>query len=209
MVTSARRGRKRASGERGGELERFGDGRDDSDDSAGIGDEEGEVDDDMDDEEFGDFAMPYMETAPSGSQGPGGEAGNESATPSTDMEPAREKILLKPLPVHPSSSKFGTASASSFGSLWPFSSQGFSSGGKAKGEEGKKEGPEDGDNKGNEEESSAVLSEEPLELGPDDVVIGEDGKRINRAVEAKRRTSIEDPDEDEEEMRLGAGAGAR
>ncbi len=131
--------------------ERFGDGRDDSDDS-----HEGE---DEDDEEFGDFAIP------------------DSAAGGGDRE--REKVLLKPLPVHPP-----PGGTSKFGGLWPFDSLGFGSKDK---EKGKEEGLGGGTKEDEDEE------EEPE-------VVGEDGNRVSRAIEAKRRTSIEDPDEDEEVM---------
>ncbi len=166
-------------------MERFGDGRDSSDESNGPGDEEDEVDEDIEDEEFGDFAMPEVE---------GNRDDGRSDEPVTGIDPAREKILLKPLPVHPTTSKTGV---SPFGSLWPFSSQGF--GGKEKKDEKEASGSErpaaahaaDGSN-----EEKAV-SEDPVEIEDPEAVVGEDGHKIDRAMEAKRRTSIEDPDEDD------------
>ncbi|KAK3688977.1 hypothetical protein B0T22DRAFT_375943 [Podospora appendiculata] len=158
-------------------VERFGDGRDDSDEE---GDEEDE-DDEIEDEEFGDFAMPEVEGGASGS---GGATGGLVS----GIDPAREKILLKPLPVHPNSLKTGS---SPFGSLWPFSSSGSAYGSKT------------GEEKGEEEkDKGAEITEEPIRLdlssgSESTVIVGEDGKKINRAVEAKRRTSIEDPDDDE------------
>ncbi|KAK3988852.1 hypothetical protein QBC44DRAFT_205771, partial [Cladorrhinum sp. PSN332] len=165
------------------ELERFGDGRDDTDDSDNPVDE-----DDIEDEEFGDFAMPEVGGTISG------------------IDPAREKILVKPLPVHPTPVK------SSFGSLWPFSTQGFGVS-KDKKEETLAEtsSTSAAASSGAADVSSTTISitEEPVELTKeeDDGVIGEDGKKINRAVEAKRRTSIEDPDEDGEEILVHRGAG--
>ncbi|KAK4185622.1 hypothetical protein QBC35DRAFT_389066, partial [Podospora australis] len=152
------------------EIERFGDGRDDTDDSDTHLDA-----DDIDDEEFGDFAMAEV--------GTGGGGGMVSG-----IDPAREKILVKPMALHP------VAVKSSFGSLWPFSNPGF--GLKEKKEEGDKTNDAAGSGS-----SSGGITEEPVELSKeeDDGVIGEDGKKINRAVEATRRTSIEDPDDDEGE----------
>jgi SIT4-associating protein SAP185/190 len=54
------------------------------------------------------------------------------------------------------------------------------------------------------------ITEEPLELGRGETagenVLDEDGKKVERAVEAKRRTSIEDPDDDDEgEVIVGRG----
>ncbi|KAK4224098.1 hypothetical protein QBC38DRAFT_27135 [Podospora fimiseda] len=167
------------------ELERFGDGRDDTDDSDNAVDE-----DDIEDEEFGDFAMPEVGGSISG------------------IDPAREKILVKPLPVHPAPVK------SPFGSLWPFSTQGF---GVSK--DKKEETPTETSSGSGATTSSAAdisstvvaITEEPVELSKeeDDGVIGEDGKKINRAVEAKRRTSIEDPDDDGEEIIVHKGAALR
>jgi hypothetical protein len=121
------------------------DGREDSDE------------DDDDDEEFGDFAMPEVDAAPTAS----------------DRGP--EKVLLKPVPVHPPAmgAAGGAGQKSAFGSLWPFTGQSFAT--------------KDIKDKANSSEPSAE----------EGVVIGEDGKRISRTVEAKRRTSLDDPDEDE------------
>lgn len=121
------------------------DGQDDSDE---------EEEDEDDDEEFGDFAMPEVEAAP------------------TAMATRSDKVLLKPLPVHPpaSGTTGGPGQKSAFGSLWPFTSQGF--GGGTKEEDGKERGEEEGEN---------------VEHGPG----------VMRAVEATSRTSIEDPDDEE------------
>lgn len=191
VVRTARRGgsKRGGGGNPGGSrsAEKFGDGRDSDDDSG----EEGEVDEDMDDEEFGDFAMP------------------EAGGPVTGIDPAREKVLLKPLPLHPATSKPG---GSSFGSLWPFSTQAFGVGirDKGKGEaeataEATTEAAGAADSGGSKDSDAAAeagepgpeISAEPLELEAGETVVGEDGKKIDRAVEAKRRTSIEDPDEDD------------
>lgn len=143
-----------------GEKERFGDGRDDSSDDR-------EDEDDEDDEEFGDFAMPDDAGAATAGTTGGGVGGD------------REKVLLKPLPVHPP-----PAGSSKFGSIWPFDQLGFGS---------KEKGREEGLGAG----VGAVGSEKPgAEEEPE--VVDEDGNKVSRAIEAKRRTSIEDPDEDEE-----------
>lgn len=201
VVRTAKRGgsKRGASGDAGrGSVERFGDGRDDSEES----DEEREVDDDdVDDEEFGDFAMPEAD---------GGRGSRSDAGIVTGIDPAREKVLLKPLPVHPAANKSG---GSPFGSLWPFSTQAFGTGTKDKekadDEEGEVVANTEGANAadGEKADTAPVISAEPLPLDADDAVVGEDGKKIDRAVEAKRRTSIEDPDEDDvvQESMVGRG----
>ena len=161
------------------ETERFGDGRDSSEGSDGPGEDE-----DMDDEEFGDFAMPEVD---------GGRSEKHSEDAVSGVDPSREKILLKPLPVHPSSSKTG---ASSFGSLWPFTAQAFG----IREKKDDKDQPETGKPAepladGGADEKMAA--EEAVEIGEAEAVVGEDGHKINRTVEAKRRTSIEDPDDDD------------
>ncbi|OIW25609.1 hypothetical protein CONLIGDRAFT_501143 [Coniochaeta ligniaria NRRL 30616] len=165
--------------------ERFGDGRDDdSDDSEGEGEDVG------DDEEFGDFAMPEVAAA-DGAAGAG--AGAEGKA---EGGVEREKEVLKPLPLHPAP---GRSSASPFGSLWPFSSQGF---GGITGGAKEKEKERDEGVKG-KEAGEPEITEEPLELGGEagegEGVLDEDGKKVERAVEATRRTSIEDPDDEEAE----------
>ncbi|KAK0669888.1 SIT4 phosphatase-associated protein-domain-containing protein [Cercophora samala] len=165
------------------EKERFGDGRDDSDDSDDRVNEE-----DMDDEEFGDFAMPEVQS---------------SGAMVSGIDPAREKILVKPMALHPSAAK------SSFGSLWPFGGQGF---GANKDKEKEQEKKTEVDQGASSSSSANAITEEPVELGKeeDEGVIGEDGQKINRAVEAKRRTSIEEPDDDDvggEEIIVHKGPG--
>jgi SIT4-associating protein SAP185/190 len=107
------------------------------------------------------------------------------------IDPAREAILVKPMAVHPTPLK---SSVSPFSSLWPFSSQGFGS--RDKKEETETAAPAEGG--ASAEMGIGGITEEPVELSAEEeAMISEDGKKINRAVEAKRRTSIEDPDEDE------------
>ncbi|KAK1760361.1 SIT4 phosphatase-associated protein-domain-containing protein [Echria macrotheca] len=167
MVRGSRRSNRRSIDKDTGRMERFGDGRDDSDDSDGRDDD---VEEDIEDEEFGDFAMPEATAAPTSLV--------------SGIDPAREKILLKPLPVHPSSVK-----TSSFSGLWPFSTQTF--------------GSKDKDAKRDETDLDKTPTQEKapeLPLVPQDdadEVVDEEGNKINRAVEAKSRTSIEDPDDDE------------
>jgi SIT4-associating protein SAP185/190 len=200
VVRSARRGG--GTKEENRTTERFGDGRDDDSE-----DSEGDADEVMDDEEFGDFAMPEVSAAPGegASAPPAGSGRAEGATDTssgvTGIDPAREKVLVKPLPLHPAANK---TSASPFGSLWPFSTQGFSMGGKEKEKDAPSSSKELTSTK-NEPE----ITEEPLELEAGEGVLSEDGKKIDRAVEAKRRTSIEDPDDDDvdvgEEIIVGRG----
>ncbi|KAL2021854.1 hypothetical protein VTK56DRAFT_6449 [Thermocarpiscus australiensis] len=181
VVRGARRGSRRDADDEGQEVERFGDGRDDSDDSDGPGDE-------IEDEEFGDFAMPELEGKT------GADASATAEGMASGIDPAREKVLLKPLAVHPAPLK---SSVSPFSSLWPFSSQGFGS--REKREEADKAGETRlAEEVGSGDVAGGGITEEPVELSREEGdMIGEDGKRIDRAVEAKRRTSIEDPDEDE------------
>ncbi|KAL0468383.1 SIT4 phosphatase-associated domain-containing protein [Neurospora intermedia] len=196
MVPGGQKNKSRGDSQ---DAERFGDGRDSESDDGADG---GEVVDDIDDEEFGDFAMPEVEgNAQDSEQSP------TSGRTVSGIDPAREKILVKPLPVHPSKS------GSPFGNLWPFSTPGF---GKkddrevttsSTGEQGSERQKENANPR-----SGVPITEEPEELDAvmEDLVIGEDGKKINRAVEAKRRTSIEDPDDDEaEEIFVSRPTGAR
>ncbi|KAJ2904359.1 SAPS-domain-containing protein [Zalerion maritima] len=111
-----------------------------------------------DDEEFGEFAMPELSSAPQAGATLSGTAQKESEEGSEEGDKEPEKVILKPLPVHPPAGKTG------FGSLWPF-------GGEKK---------EEGGDKGEEEKEKS-----PAEQG------------IKGTVEAKRRMSIEEPDEDE------------
>ncbi len=179
VVRRARRGNRKSDPDKP-ETERFGDGRDSSDESNDAKDED-EVEE-VDDEEFGDFAMPEVE---------GGQSDNQPGEAVTGIDPSRDKILLKPLPVHPSASKTGP---SPFGSLWPFSSQGF--GAKDRKDEKESSESEEAENMSTDGASEEKnVSEEPVEI--EEPVVGEDGQKIDRAIEAKRRTSIEDPDEDD------------
>jgi SIT4-associating protein SAP185/190 len=167
------------------EVERFGDGRDD--DSS---DEEGTRrirDDDIDDEEFGDFAMPEVE------ERVGGGGGFRSG-----IDPDRESVLVKPMPLHPTATTL-KSTVSPFSSLWPFSRE------KREDDAALTEGASS---------TGPAITEEPVELAAEEeTILGEDGKKIDRAVEATRRTSIEDPDEDEvdigEEIIVHRAAGAR
>ncbi|KAB5585068.1 SIT4 phosphatase-associated protein-domain-containing protein [Coniochaeta sp. 2T2.1] len=200
VVRSARgrsgggRGGESSSG-RGNTTERFGDGRDDDSDEENS---EGEVGEGLDDEEFGDFAMP--EVTPDQTSATGQDK-TDAAGGST--ETASSPSLVKPLPLHPATNK---TSASPFGSLWPFSTQGFGIGGSsAKEKEVEKDEPA--------KAGEAEITEEPLHVGQGEGegegVVDEDGKKIDRAVEAKRRTSIEDPDDDEEGEGEVVGRGGR
>ncbi|KAI0121393.1 SIT4 phosphatase-associated protein-domain-containing protein [Xylariales sp. AK1849] len=85
----------------------------------------------------------------------------------------KSNVIVKPLPVHPPNQN---QKSSAFTSLWPFSGQGFGS--KDKEKEKAKEG-------------------EGSENSESDDITGDDGEKIKSTHEAKRRTSIEDPDEEE------------
>ncbi|KAL1841155.1 hypothetical protein VTJ49DRAFT_7380 [Mycothermus thermophilus] len=205
VVRSARGGRRgfgRDDTEEA-EVERFGDGRDDdsSDEEGGrrLGDE-----DDIEDEEFGDFAMPEVE--------------ERVGAASSGIDTARESILVKPMPLHPGSSVLKNASISPFSSLWPFSREKKddettpSSGGEVSSSPASL--PAATGSSSGAGCSSAVgisgITEEPVELThEEEAMLSEDGKLVNRAVEATRRSSIEDPDEEEvgEEIIVHRGAG--
>ena len=158
----------------GEDKERFGDGRDDSDEDGGSGTN-------SEDEEFGDFAMPEGE----GSKEKSGEG--ESRGDRSSLDEDRDQVLLKPLPVHPPP---GSGKSTAFSSLWPFGNQVFSSKDKDRGDD-KSEG-----------EKGSVEKGDEAETVDDPNIVSEDGKKVERAVEARRRTSIEDPDDDETEIVL-------
>ncbi|GKT49722.1 uncharacterized protein ColSpa_09903 [Colletotrichum spaethianum] len=90
-----------------------------------------------------------------------------------EVEPApgtdpNDKSILKPLAVHPLQ---GGSGGKAFSGLWPFA--------------GKKDGKDD--------------KSEDADKGPaDETAAGDDEKPVQAAIEAARRTSIEDPDDDEE-----------
>lgn len=196
--------------------EKFGDGRDSSSDSSGNGnssEEEGNdhggkanKEEDDEDEEFGDFAMP--EVSASGNGDSASASANASASGSGptvagvggglffDRIGDRETVLFKPLALHPSAPSSTTAvdntHSSATGSLWPFERLGFlGSGGKdeSKANEGGEAGGVD-----------KPMTAFPANDDDDDEleVVGEDGHKVARVVEAKRRTSLEDPDEEDE-----------
>ncbi|KKY31850.1 hypothetical protein UCDDA912_g08139 [Diaporthe ampelina] len=186
-----------------GAKETFGDGRDstDSEDEAdGQGGDGGEGGNSSD-EEFGDFAMPE-------SSGTAGEA--VGATSGFDAE--REKVLVKPMPVHPPG---GGGNKGNFLGLWPFAKKDKDSSptkedagaekektaeaeatpekpieAQAADEAAKEEKDATADKDGEKEDDKAQ-AEPP-------VVLSEDGEKVQPAVEAKRRTSIEEPDEGDE-----------
>ncbi|KAK2606684.1 hypothetical protein N8I77_005417 [Diaporthe amygdali] len=177
--------------------ETFGDGRDstDSEDEA-----EGQGGNSSD-EEFGDFAMP---------ESSGNTADTGSATSGFDAD--REKVLVKPMPVHPPGS---SGNKGNFLGLWPFAK-------KDKDNSPTKEDTADKDKAAEAEtapekpieaqaaEETVKEQEEKDAAGeggakdddktPDEppVVLSEDGEKVQAAVEAKRRTSIEEPDEGDE-----------
>lgn len=181
--------------------ETFGDGRDSESDQ----EDEGRGAGHSSDEEFGDFAMPE-------STGTSTEAG------ATAIDAEREKVLVKPLPVHPAGDKGGNKTGNFLG-LWPFTKKDKdNSSGKEEEQAEKKDG-------GSEDASAAAETEKPIEAQAAEevvkdgeekqaaasaeaknktageeppVVLSEDGKKVQPTVEAKRRTSIEEPDEGDE-----------
>ncbi|KAI7783542.1 hypothetical protein LA080_011671 [Diaporthe eres] len=182
--------------------ETFGDGRDstDSEDEAeGQGGDGGN----SSDEEFGDFAMPE-------SSGTAAEAGG--GTSGFDAE--REKVLVKPMPVHPPG---GGGNKGNFLGLWPF----------AKKDKDSSPTKEEAGAEKEKTADAAATSEKPVEVQAADeaaqeekekeaaadkdgvkedektkdeppVVLSEDGEKVQPTIEAKRRTSIEEPDEGDE-----------
>ncbi|KAK4034697.1 SIT4 phosphatase-associated protein-domain-containing protein [Parachaetomium inaequale] len=200
VVRSARGGSRRIGGRDDAdaqdvEIERFGDGRDDDSSDEDGGRRLGEDVDDIEDEEFGDFAMP--------------EVVGERVSSVSGIDPARESILVKPTAVHPTATVLKSSAISPFSSLWPFSRE-------RKEEEAAAAAAGEGSNASTPTGPVATggITEEPVELTrEEEAMISEDGKKINRAVEATRRTSIEDPDEDEvdvgEEIIVHRAAGVR
>lgn len=197
-------GRDSGDNTRDAEMERFGDGRDDDSSDDETGRRMAEVDD-VEDEEFGDFAMPEV----------------EDRVTVSGIDPARESILVKPMALHPTTTTLKSSTISPFSSLWPFSREKregdllASSQGQGQGEGSNASTPTGPTGPG--AMGPEGITEEPVELTrEEEAMISEDGKKINRAVEATRRTSIEDPDDDDEVdvgeeivvRRGGAGAGA-
>ncbi|KAL2150472.1 hypothetical protein VTH82DRAFT_7035 [Thermothelomyces myriococcoides] len=194
VVGGSRSSRRRSSGshdegdDQEMEIERFGDGRDDdsSDEEGGrrLGD-----DDDIEDEEFGDFAMPEVEE-------------RAASNTKSSINPPRESIIYKPTAVHPTASTIKSSGISPFSSLWPFSRE-KKEGEEAAGTTAKSENANANTSVGGAQgNNGGGITEEPVDLTKEggkveETVVGEDGKKIDRCVEATRRTSIEDPDEDE------------
>ncbi|KAH7368043.1 hypothetical protein B0T11DRAFT_59911 [Plectosphaerella cucumerina] len=137
---------------------------------------------DEDDEEFGDFAMPEAEPAPG-----------------TDPN---DRVLLKPLALHPGGAGQGKIG---FSGLWPFGAKETQDGSTAAAEDA----PKSSDVITLDEKEPAVVDRPEAEVSADaekttvpaapDAPAKEEPEKekVQAAVEAKRRTSIEDPDEDE------------
>ncbi|ROW17140.1 hypothetical protein VPNG_01355 [Cytospora leucostoma] len=188
--------------------ETFGDGRDSESDH----EEEARGAGNSSDEEFGEFAMPE-------SSGTSTEAGGSS------IDAEREKVLVKPLPVHPSGG--GGTKGGNFLGLWPFAKKEKdtnSSSGKEEDQTEKKEGGNDETPAAAAAATAAAETEKPIEAqaaedsvndemekepateegekkadgGEHPVVLSEDGEQVQPTVEAKRRTSIEEPDDGDE-----------
>lgn len=154
--------------------EKFGDGRDSSDSEAEEEEEPaggggGGGGGNSSDEEFGDFAMPDSSTTAGGS--------------GSGFDADREKVLLKPLPVHPP----GGGNNKGLMGLWPFTKK-DKEGGEESGEGETEKTADEADKEGEEDKEK--------EEAP--VVLSEDGEKVQAAVEATRRTSIEEPDEGDE-----------
>jgi len=138
-------------------------------------------------------------------------AGGGSGSGISGIDPARESVLHKPMALHPSA-MLKTSGISPFSGLWPFSRER---------REDEPAQPGEGSSSTtttaagvSEAAGAGAISEEPVELTrEEETMISEDGKKIDRAVEAKRRTSIEDPEEDEleggEEIIVHRAAGVR
>lgn len=158
--------------------EKFGDGRD-SDDEEEEGEGEGGANS-SEDEEFGDFALP--------------EGQSDDAAGGVDAE--SDNVLVKPLPVHPAPGAAG-ASGGNKGlmGLWPFTKKDKDKeGDEAAGSPEAAEGEHATESEEAEQKTEATeAAEEPP------VVLSEDGEKVQPTVEAKRRTSIEEPDEGEDE----------
>ncbi|ROT38302.1 SAPS-domain-containing protein [Sodiomyces alkalinus F11] len=164
----------------------------------GGGDSDSDQDDAEDeDDEFGDFTMPEAEPAPG-----------------TDPT---EKVLFRPLAVHPPAAGSSSGYPKTFTGLWPFGPKEEKTEaqvkdededkGKGKGRDNGKGKETEGGNGGEEEEeeeekkkraeeedkSSSSVSAPAASPGAEE----EGDEKVQAAVEAKRRTSIEDPEEDE------------
>lgn len=168
--------------------ETFGDGRDSSsgeEEGPAAGEDGAEGANSSEDEEFGDFAMPEQ----SGESGSG-------------IDAEREKVLVKPLPLHPGGGGGAAGGNKGIMGLWPFMKKDKEVSDK-EGEAADEDQAEDaeevekaqgaGTDAAAEEEKEKVADEPP-------VVLSEDGEKVQPAVEAKRRTSIEEPDEGEDEV---------
>lgn len=181
--------------------ETFGDGRDstDSEDEAEGQGQGGN----SSDEEFGDFAMPE-------SSGTSAEAGGANS----GFDAEREKVLVKPMPVHPPG---GGGNKGNFLGLWPFAKKDKDNSPTKEEAGSEKEKTADAaatadkpveaqaaDEVAKEEkekdattDNDSVKEEEKAKPEPP-VVLSEDGEKVQPAIEAKRRTSIEEPDEGDE-----------
>jgi hypothetical protein len=153
---------------------RRGDGSAEEREGFGAGDNSSD-EGDGEEEEFGDFAMPEHTE---------GEGATKEASAGT--------VLLKPLPVHPPAVSAGT---SKFGSLWPFEGLSFT-------QSKDKEAVAGASSTNTKDSGEHVAQSAKIEDDDGEVVVGEDGNRVAKAVEAKRRTSIEDPDDDDEGVRV-------
>jgi hypothetical protein len=131
-----------------------------------VGRSDNKDEDGSDDDEFGDFAMAE------------GEEGGKGET-------SDDKVVLKPLPVHPAKE-----SNRGLGGLWPFSAL------------GDKDKPKEADTDGEpakQDTLAPAISKEEL-ISPTYAEFGKDEGEESKAVEVKeatRRTSIEGDDDDD------------
>ncbi|PSR99259.1 hypothetical protein BD289DRAFT_479634 [Coniella lustricola] len=188
------------------EHEKFGDGRDSSSDEemndADVGGGDGGRDggnSSEEDEEFGDFALP---------EGQGDDG-------SGNTEDENSNMLVKPLPLHPSGGATAAVSGSGTASgnkglmgLWPFTkkdkdaSTGNTSVSPTEVEKvgGSGETGEAGEESAEKADATAAAAAATADDKTSHVVLSEDGEKVQGTVEAKRRTSIEEPDEGEDEV---------
>lgn len=185
--------------------ETFGDGRDSSDSEGEVEAQAGDGGNSSD-EEFGDFAMP--ETSGSTAEAGGAASG---------FDAEREKVLVKPMPVHPPGGGGGGGNKGNFLGLWPFAKKDKDSS-PTKDEAGAEkektadaaaasekpveaqaadEAAKEDQEKGAAGEKDGVTEDEKAKDEPP-VVLSEDGEKVQPTTEAKRRTSIEEPDEGDE-----------
>ncbi len=153
---------------------------------------------DEDDEEFGDFAMPESSNDGSGETSLSTAPGNSGSGVQFDSENYQETVLFKPLALHPPAPSAPVLSSSSIGggSLWRL---GFLGSASTTGVANSTPTGVSDSNDDAKEKGDALPTPVMPTPDADDAleVLDEDGQRVVRVTEAKRRTSLEDADEDE------------